>query len=244
MSEFIILGGTSAGIYGINATQSYVYTRNDGAAFSSAATAQFGNGFASFKIDGSCDTIWAGYRFQKKVSSDTSDGNRNQINIENTGSVSGGQGLLVWSRNYDVNNSGVISGGTYAIQTGAGNDTITVNGGEITGSIDLGTGTDTLNVTGAGSAKFDFTLNKDTSTSAQVVNAETVTIADNTKLAVTMMVTKNVRHNDQFLIVDTNTLTVTPGNLAIQNDSSLPMISFSATKDGNKLYLLASRNRR
>lgn len=311
MTEFIILGQTPVEIYGIYATGSYIYTRNDGTAFSSAATAQFGNGFASFKIDGTCDTVWAGHRFQKKVSSDTSDGNRNQINIESTGSVSGGQGLLVWSLNYDVNNSGVISGatstkfgidgteniavlfkgdtstsygtpvaagsnrltntgtisspgtavkaeagdtfitnntggvisgGTYAIQTGAGNDTVTVNGGEITGNIDLGTGTDTLNVTGAGTARLNFTLNKDTSTSARVVNAETVTIADNTNVAVTMTGTKNVRHNDQFLIVDTNTLTVTPGNLTIRNDSALPMISFSAAKDGNRLYLLAARN--
>jgi len=310
MSEFILLGGTSVGIYGIYSTQSYIYTRNDGAVFSSAVTAQYGNGFASFKIDGSCDTVWAGHRFQNKVSSNTSDGSRNQITVENNGTVSGGQGILVWSLNYDVDNSGVISGatskkfgvtgteniavlfkgdtstsygtpvlagsnrltnpgtisrpgtavkaedgdtliinnaagvisgGTYAIQTGSGNDTVTVKGGEITGRLDLGTGTDTVNVTGASSAKFNFTLNKDTSTTAQVANAETVTIADNTKLAVTMAGTKNVRHNDQFLLVDTNTLTVNPGNLTVQNDSSLPMVSFSAMKDGNKLYLLASR---
>lgn len=311
MSEFIILGQTPVDIYGIYATGSYIYTRNDGTSFSSAANTQFGNGFASFKIDGTCDTVWAGHRFQKNVRTATA--TPNEIRIESGSSISGGQGILVWSLNYDVNNNGtitgetaakfglggteniavlfkgdtgtsygtpvttagavnrltnsgtisspgtavkaeagnteiinnaggIISGTNYAIQTGSGNDTVTVNGGRITGNIDLGTGTDTLNVTGAGIAGFSFTLNKDTSAAARVVNAETVTIADNTNLAVTMEGTNIIRSNDRFLIVDAGTLTVTPGNLTVENDSSLPMISFSAVKDGNKLYLAAVRD--
>jgi outer membrane autotransporter protein len=309
MSEFILLGQTPVTIYGIYATQSYVYTRNDGTAFSSAATAQFGNGFASFKIDGSCDTVWAGHRFQKNVRTATA--TPNEIRIESGGTVSGGQGLLVWSLNYDVNNSGVISGatskkfgingtenvavlfkgdtstsygtpiaagsnrltnsgtisspgtaikaeagdtiitnnaggvisgGTYAIQTGTGNDTVTVNGGDITGSIDLGAGTDTLNVTGAGSAKLNFTLNRDTSSTAQVANTETVTIANNTTLGVRVGGTKNIRNNDRFLIVDATTLTVNETNLTIQNDSAVPMLTFAAQKIGSQLSLVASRD--
>lgn len=311
MSEFIILGQTPVDIYGIYATGSYLYTRNNGTSFSQAANAQFGNGFASFKIDGACDTVWAGHRFQKNVRMATVA--PNEIRIESGGSISGGQGILVWSLNYDVNNSGVITGATsakfgisgteniavlfkgdtgtsygtpvttagavnrltnsgtisspgtaikaeagnteitnnaggiisgtnYAIQTGAGNDTVKVNGGRISGNIDLGTGTDTLNVTGTGIAGFRFTLNKDTSASARILNTETVTIADNTNLAVTTAGANVIRNNDRFLIVDASTLTVTPEKLTIENDSSLPMISFFAVKDGNKLYLTAARS--
>ena len=307
LSEFILLGQTPVQIYGIYAPQSYFYTLNKDGAFSTAADAQYGNGFGSFKIDGTCDTVWAGHRFQRNVST----GAANQINITNTGSLSGGQGLLIWSLNYAVDNQGtisgatankfattdtaniavlfkgdtttyggvaaptgsntltnsgtisspgtaikaeagdtnitnnaggVISGGNYAIQTGAGNDTVTVNGGNINGTVDLGTGTDKVDVTAGSNAKFNFTLNKDTTTSAQTIKAQTVNIADNTKLAITMTGNTNVRNNDKYQIVNATTLTVTPANLSIQNDSSLPMVSFSATKDGNQLYLVAARN--
>ncbi len=112
MSEFIILGGTPVDIYGIYATGSYIYTRNDGAGFSDAPDASYGNGFAGFKIDGTCDTVWAGHRFQSRVSSDITDGSRNDISIAPGGSISGGQGILVWSLNYDVTNEGIINGAT------------------------------------------------------------------------------------------------------------------------------------
>ena len=311
MSEFIILGQTPVDIYGIYATQSYIYTRNDGTDFSTASSAQYGNGFASFKIDGTCDTVWAGHRFQKNVRTTTA--MPNQVVIESGGTVSGGQGLLVWSLNYDVINNGiisgatagkfgisgtadiallfkgdtgtdygtpittagavnrltnsgtisspgtavkadagntiitnnaggVISGGIYAIQAGAGNDTVTVNGGELSGRVDLGAGADSFTVTPGSNAKLNFTLNKATAAIPAIANTETVTIADNTKIAVNVSGTSNISNNDQFLIVDTNTLSVTPANLSIINDSSLPMISFTATKSGNKMYLVAARN--
>jgi len=382
MSEFILLGGTSVQIYGLYAPQSYIYTLNKGGTFSTDADAQYGNGFAGFKVDGTCDTIWAGHRFQRNVST----GAANQINITNTGSLSGGQGLLIWSLNYAVDNQVTISGATankfatsdtaniavlfkgdttayggvaaptgtntltnsgtisspgtaikaeagdtnitnntggliegvnYAIQTGDGNDTVTVNGGNIKGNVNLGTGNDKLIINtgasvigeirtgnlakvtmnggilemtggvisangvtgGAGNetvtvkggeiaGKIDLgtgtddkflvtgeksnvnlslTLNRDTAGSAQVLVKDgsngTVTIADNTKLTVTVAGTKNIQNKDQFLVADAGkTLTVTPANLVIQNDSSLPMVSFSATKDGNQLYLVAARN--
>ncbi len=311
MSEFIMLGGTDVGINGIYATQSYLYTRNDGTGFSAAENAQFGNGFASFKIDGSCDTLWAGHRFQKNVLRDAATPNR--IIIENNGSVSGGQGLLIWSLNYDVvndglidgatidkfnipgtanvavlfegdtgtasgvpvltgvnriansgtisspgtairakagdtlitnNAGGIISGGKYAVQTGGGNDAVTVNGGAIAGDIDLGAGSDALLVTGAGDAMFTFALSRDTAASARVANVETVTIADNTTLAAKVTGTGNIRDNDRFLIVDAPSLTVNPAGLAIQNDSALPMIAFSAEKSGTRLALVAARDNR
>jgi outer membrane autotransporter protein len=311
MSEFIILGGTPVGIYGIYGTRSYIYTRNDGANFSSAPNAEFGNGFASFKIDGTCDTVWAGHRFQKNVRADTS--NPNQVIIENSGSILGGQGLLIWSLNYDVINNGIISGptsnkfniqgtsdiavlfrgdtsnsfgnpvitpgavnrlinagtisspgtaikaqagdthitnnaggmifgGSYAIETGAGNDSVTVNGGQITGRIDLGPGIDTINVTGVSPARFNFTLDRTTASSAKITNAETVSIANGTNLAVTLPGTQNIRDNERFLIVDAIALTTDPANLVVTTDTPLPMVGFLALKESGKLYVVSSRD--
>jgi len=140
------------------------------------------------------------------------------------------------------NAGGIISGGTYAIQTGAGNDTVTVNGGDLSGRIDLGAGTDSFTVAPGSNARLHFTVSKDTPATAAIVNVETVTIADNTTIAVNYTPTKNISNNDQFLLVDTDTLNATPANLIVTNDVYLPMISFSATKSGNKLYLVASRN--
>lgn len=309
MTEFILLGQTPVDIYGIYATGSYIYTRNDGTGFSAAATASYGNGFASFKVDGTCDTVWAGHRFQKNVR--TAIATPNQIIIEAGGSISGGQGLLLWSLNYDVINNGTISGatadkfgiggtsniavlfkgdtsasygtpittagavnrltnagtisspgtaikaeagdteitnnsggtisGAVAIQTGSGNDTVTINGGRVAGIIDLGTGTDSLNIAGGAAARLDLSLNRDTMNTASVVNVETVTIADNTNFGVTLA-GPAVRNNDRFLVVDAGTLTATPANLAVLGDASVPMITFSAAKDGGKLYVVASRN--
>ncbi len=310
MSEFILLGGTPVDIYGIYATQSYIYTRNDGTNFSTAAGASYGNGFASFKIDGPCDTVWAGHRFQKNVR--TSLAAPNQIIVDAGGDISGGQGILVWSLNYDVINNGLItgptsnkfniantsdiavlfkgdtstsygtpittagavnrlinngtisspgtaikaeagdtiitnnaggtiSGGNYAIQTGPGNDTVTVNGGRMAGKIDLGGGVDTLNVTGISQAQFDFVLTRATSAAAQIINTQTVTIADSTRFSL-IPGRENIRDNDRFLLIDANTLNITPSNLVITSDVSLPMINFTASKENNRLYIVSSRN--
>ncbi len=309
MTEFILLGQTPVDIYGIYATGSYIYTRNDGTDFSTAANASYGNGFASFKIDGACDTVWAGHRFQKNVR--TAIATPNQIIIEPGGSVTGGQGLLVWSLNYDVINNGTISGatadklglagtsniavlfkgdtsvaygtpvttagavnrltnagtisspgtaikaeagdtvitnnpggtisGAIAIQTGSGNDTVTINGGRVSGTIDLGAGTDSMNMAGGAAARLDVSLNRNTMNTASVINVETVTIADSTNFGVTLA-GPAVRNNDRFLVVDAGTLTTTPANLVVAGDASAPMVRFSAAKDGGKLYLVASRN--
>ncbi|MCU0652101.1 MAG: autotransporter domain-containing protein [Candidatus Omnitrophica bacterium] len=326
MSEFIILpnqnfSGQALGkpygtvrVFGIYPTQSYVYTRNDGTSLKTKdedPTSQYGNGFASFNITGSCDTVWAGHRFQSKIKRNLVDGAANLIT--NSGTISGGQGILVWSRNYNITNSGtisgvttskfgdsttaniailfkgnttiysasvtppsdatdinqltntgtisspgtaiqadagdtqiinnsngIISGDSYAILTAAGTDTVTINGGELTGSIDLGTGLDTFTFN---AGKLNFFLDRDTETSAQIVNAETVSIANNTTLAVAAASgTKNFRNNEQFTVAESANLTVVPANLIIQNDVTLPMITFTATSDTTKLYLTATRN--
>jgi uncharacterized protein with beta-barrel porin domain len=314
MTEFIILGGTSVKIVGIYSPQSYLYTKNKGGVFSSETDAQYGNGFPNFNIIGSCDTVWAGNAFQRSVS--TTSVTPNTITISNAGSVSGGQGILVWSLNYLVTNNGVVSGSTlnklyynsyntgmtgtanvailfkgvsdvtgavnqlvnsgtisspgtaieadagdtyitnsgngiisgnnYAILTAAGNDHVDINGGQITGSIDLGTGADQLDITGSDSnVTMNFSLDRDTRVSSQVVNAEVVDIADNKlTLAVDQASgSKNIRDNDSFLIMDAVTsLSADPAKIAVTNDPALPMITFSASKSGNQLSLLAARD--
>ena len=103
MSEFILLGGTVVNTYAMYSTQSYIYAKAPG-------DTQYGNGYASFDVYGSCDSIWAGHRFQAKTL-DSAAGT-NTITIEKTGSVSGGQGILVYSLNYKVTNNGSITGAT------------------------------------------------------------------------------------------------------------------------------------
>lgn len=318
MSEFIVLGGTNVTIEGIYPTQSYIFTRNDGTNLSAAAGSEYGNGFASFEVDGPCDTIWAGHRFQSKVKTNLV--SNNDIIIDSTGTISGGQGILVWSLNYDITNSGqitgttsdkwgltntsniailfkgntdaesgssvpvpatgnntvtntgtisspgvaieaekgttnitndvggVISGDSYAILTStsaSSDDTVTLKGGTITGSIDLGAGADNLNLTGEnGGVTLNFSLDRDTSTSAQVVNVETVTITnDKATLGVTLLPgVQNVPDGETFLIVSANTLNASASNISVQENTSLPMVSFAPLITGTNLYLVASRD--
>jgi uncharacterized protein with beta-barrel porin domain len=110
MTEFIFLPQTLVNVYGIYAMQSYIYTRNKSGVLSADSDAQYGNGFASFHITGNCDSIWAGHRFQALTR--TSPSNPNTITIDSGYTVSDGQGLLIWSLNYNVTNNGTISGAT------------------------------------------------------------------------------------------------------------------------------------
>lgn len=241
LSEFTLLGNTGSSdktktpsgtdesgkvkVVGIYATESYLYTRNNGVILTDEAGSQYGNGFASFKVTGYANTLWAGASFQTGTKLDA--GNPNTITIESDGSISHGQGVLVDSQNYivtnagnitanpdikkfnnagseniallfkgesvgfgagvknvlnnsgtitgpgvngtavqvlagntDITNTGIIigSGSGYALKTGAGNDMLTVNGGFISGNIDLGTGRDALAVN-AGSVSGRVTTN-------------------------------------------------------------------------------------
>lgn len=123
MSEFILLGSagnadpalTPSGTdesgkviaIGIYASQSYVYTKNNGTSLSNDADAQYGNGFASFNVTGPCDTLWAGAAFQVGTHLDAA--SPNTITVGPGGSIAGGQGILVGSRNYTVTNAGLIT---------------------------------------------------------------------------------------------------------------------------------------
>ncbi|MFH1982331.1 MAG: autotransporter domain-containing protein [Pseudomonadota bacterium] len=247
MSEFILLGGTGdsdpaktpsgtneAGrlvAVGIYATQSYLYTKNNGITFSSAADAQYGNGFPNFNVTGPCDTLWAGADFQAGASLNASV--PNTIDLAPGGSMSGGQGILVGSQNYTVTNAGIITasadtkkfnvagseniallfkgdthaapyagsvknilinsgtiegpgdngtavmawagdteitstgtitgkGTGYAIRTASGNDTVRIDGGAVTGHIDLGSGSDSLAVRSGGTFTGEITAGDQT----------------------------------------------------------------------------------
>lgn len=258
MSEFIMLGGTGSAdptktpsgtdesgklvAIGIYAPQSYLYTKNDGTSLSSAADAQYGNGFASFHVTGACDTLWAGAAFQAGAHLDAA--LPNTITIASGGTISGGQGLLVGSRNYTVSNAGAITanpdakkfnltgseniallfkgdmhdtpylgdvknilvntgtiagpgangtavaaragdteiattgtitgtGSGYAVQTSSGNDVLSVNGGTVSGRIDLGTGLDRLTVRTGGTLAGEITTGEG---AAVMVNGGTLTM--------------------------------------------------------------------
>ena len=124
MSEFVILPKTTVNVYGIYSTLSYIYTRNDGTNLSTASTAQYGNGFASFDVTGGCDSVWAGSRFQ--VNTKSSVLTPNTITIESGATLSSGQGILVWSPNYDLTNNGTITGATSSKIALSGTDNIAV----------------------------------------------------------------------------------------------------------------------
>jgi hypothetical protein len=159
-----------------------------------------------------------------------------------------GTAVAAWAGDTVIVNTGTIIGtgtgtGTgYAIKTGAGNDTLTVNGGEIAGRVDLGTGTDNVNVPAGSSARFTFALNTDAPAAAQI-KSQTVAIADNTTtVAVRATGTTNIKNNDQFLIADATTLTVDPAKLSVINDPAFPMFTFSPQTSGSRLFLTALRD--
>jgi uncharacterized protein YhjY with autotransporter beta-barrel domain len=310
MSEFILPGGTAVGIYGIYATGSYIYTRNDGAAFSAADTAQFGNGFAGFRIDGTATPSGRGTASRRRrrrtrptaagtgsssrttapspeargfscgPSTTTSrTGRHRRGNVEKIRHRRNGERRrsLRGGHEHKLRNAGcgrlqpprqlrTISSPGTAVRADGGDTLVATaqaasspgrmgrpdrgrrrrrhrQGGEIAGNIDLGEGSDTFEVTGAdGDALLAFPLDRDTAAAARVLNAETVAIADGTGIEARVTGTGNLRDNDRFLIVDAGTLTVDPGMLAVRDDASLPMIRFSAETEGNRLYLLASRD--
>lgn len=89
LSEFVILGGTNVRVNGIYSIQSYLYTN--------------GNGSGDFNVTGGLDTLWAGRKFQPTGTT---------INISKDATVAGGEGILISSPGYTINNAGQIVGST------------------------------------------------------------------------------------------------------------------------------------
>lgn len=323
MTELIILATSTVKVYSIYTTQSYIYAYD-------SVKGQYGNGYPDFDITGVCDSVWAGNKFQARVSASSAPGNENTLTVQSGGIVSGGQGILVWSLNYlvenygsitgtttnkcglsdtadiavlfkgngdvlgaanqlknystgtisspgtavkaeagatSITNTGTISGTNYAIDiaststvdlTNTGGtissddyaiyiantslDTVTISGGTVSGKISMGIDhADTLTV--KDNAKLGFVLDRDTGGTPQIVSGDTA-IAESTSvtLAPTVGGTKNVQDAETFLVVDAETLTSTVSNIDIQNDSTHPMITFTARKSGDQLYLDATRD--
>ena len=101
LSEFVVLGKvwSNAGFAAPWLTTSSVYT------IQSYIYKTGGLGSGNFRVTDTCDTIWTGTMFQ-------ADGDT--IEITPTGSVSGGEGILVSSPGYTITNAGVIHGPTTA----------------------------------------------------------------------------------------------------------------------------------
>ena len=299
MSEFVVMAATDVTVYGVYTTASYIYTKNAG---------QYGNGYASFNITGPCDSVWAGHRFQTNTKSSAAGTNT----IDNSGTISGGQGILIWSLNYDVTNSGTISGstsdkcglsntsdiailfkgdtttysaappdgsnsltntgtvsspgiavkvesgntaisntggtisgGTYAIQTGSGADSVNIHSGTMNGNVDLGSGTNDFKAGDTAGATLGLTLDRDMDTSPIIANITTATFTDNrVTAAFTIGGTKNVKDGETFSIINPATsISADTSKISVQADNSHPMVaSYALSKIGNELLVTTARN--
>ncbi|MCX5679591.1 MAG: autotransporter domain-containing protein [Candidatus Omnitrophica bacterium] len=240
MTEFILLEHTLVNIYGIYATQSYIYTKNNG---------QYGNGYANFNIDGACDSVWAGHRFQNGVSRLAS--LPNEINVTGSaGSVFGGQGILVWSLNYavtvgsgcTVTSDGVTDkygiAGTKNIAILFDGDTTTNYGTPITGGINKVTNSGTITGNGSNTGTAIKILNGDTT----IVNNSGGTIAGTTAIDCsasigTMSITNRGTITGGITLAAATATTLDIGNTALTltngHLSALTLIANSSTDFGN-----------
>ncbi|ALM85677.1 hypothetical protein ASB57_24380 [Bordetella sp. N] len=102
----------------------------------------------------------------------------NGNSLTNSGRITGtaGPGVVMTGGDTTIVNSGLISGnGALGVQTGAGADSFTMNGGVVTGGIDQGAGIDRFQITGGtvngavsqGSGTDDFRMTGGTITSLQ-----------------------------------------------------------------------------
>ena len=248
MSEFVILPQTKVNVIGVYSMQSYIYTSNKNDGFSAASDAQYGNGFASFDIDGgNCDTIWAGHRFQVNTRHSTS--NPNQITVASGYSVSGGQGILVWSLNYLINNSGTITsdgttdkffvGSTSGIGILFEGDTSTTYGTPVTSGINKVINSGIIKGTAAGAGTGIKIVAGDTviensgtiaGTTAIQIDSDTTTITNSGAGAITGAVVVS-NNSAAALNVGNNALVIT-GNYTQGSKATLKMTVNSTTDFG------------
>ena len=100
ISEYVMVGsitgvGKEYQIGGIYSEQSYIYRVKSPVAGDSST---WSNG--DFKITSDLNTLWTGRRFQP---------NGNSIEVTSAGNISGGQGILISSLGYTLNNAGSIT---------------------------------------------------------------------------------------------------------------------------------------
>lgn len=161
--------------------------------------------------------------------------------LVNSGTIqSPGTAVRVDAGDFDLTSSGTIAGGSYALQTGAGADTVTISSGRVQGVIDLGAGADSMSTTGASTLAFSL----DPATpQAPIRNVETLALDNATVLSLNVTDSAPVASGQAFDIARTTSLTAAPASLAVT--SNLPMITWTARTDpldANALQVLASRD--
>lgn len=279
LSEFVILG-TRAGVtspletFAVYSIQSYLYR-----------TGTDGDGIGNFHVTGSCDTIWAGTKFQP---------GGNSILISRGGIISGGEGIYISSSGYTIINNGLISGPTslkyygdgpagtsvyfydggtlinsssgiisgddvaiggraasasgisvtnagyisgslYAMNTGAGNDSLTVeSGGIVRGSVDLGTGTD--HILFKNGSLYRPVINR-LSGSASMLKASDVTIQSGAALEPELSGTGLMQSGSTYRIAQGTAVTGSFGSVI----DHYPVFDFSLVSTGTDLSLAVTR---
>lgn len=147
--------------------------------------------------------------------------------LANAGTIeSPGTAVLATADDTTVIDTGKISGGHYAIQTGAGADTVIVQNGSLSGPVDLGAGQDSLIV--SGNSTLAFALSPLGAT-LPIRNVETVTLGPGTTLALTFPDTEHIANGQTFTLLRTQSLTTPPSGL-------------SATSNLQKTRLLTTAN--
>ncbi len=137
---------------------------------------------------------------------------------------------------------GVVNGG---IQGGTGNDTVTLSGGRVNGNIDLGADAgDLLNANGA---SIGFALSRASQSTAKIRGVQNAKIADTGTVTLIPQIaeTTTIRNQESFLIIEPNaggSLQTNSAQIQVQNDPAYPMLRFSVSRTGNKLFLVSSRD--
>lgn len=137
---------------------------------------------------------------------------------------------------------GVVNGG---IQVGAGNDTVTLSGGRVNGNMDLGA--DAGDLLSANNTSMGFSLSRDSQSTAKIRGVQTAKIADTGAVTLIPKIAEMtaIRNQESFLIVESNaggSLQTNSDQIQVQNDPAYPMLRFSVSRTGNKLFLVSSRD--
>jgi uncharacterized protein with beta-barrel porin domain len=134
-----------------------------------------------------------------------------------------------------VTTFGYLGGNSYALQTGAGNDTLTVeNGGTVRGGVDLGTGADQITFKGGG--RYQPVINRGGGTASKL-SASTVTVQSGASVAPELNGTGVIQSGTSYRIAEGTTVT---GSFSTVVDS-YPLFDFSLLASGTDLNLTVTR---
>jgi hypothetical protein len=158
--------------------------------------------------------------------------------LANAGTIeSPGTAVLATADDTTVIDTGKISGGHYAIQTGGGADTVIVQNGSLSGPVDLGAGQDSLIVSGSSTLSFAMSP---LGTTLPIRNVETVTLGPGTTLALTFPDTGHVATGQTFTIVRAQSLTTPPSGLSVT--CNLPKARLLTTANEHILQVTVIRD--